>query len=247
MRLLRTLGRVAVWTFAVLVLLFAACLPIFRWPQPLFRFSVTTGNFTLYSDTLFEDQAGSKLLGAVRDSLSASPLYDSARHYNIFICNTRWRRTFFFNRKYRAGGLSYYPITDNVFLRDALIEQNRMRTTSGGVVPGDRPLDYFVAHELTHTLVGHAVGPIRYWRLPVWIREGYADYVGKGRRFDYGQARRAFLAQARDLDPARSGLYLRYHLLVAHYLDRQQWTVQDLLTTALSQRVAEEAVRADTR
>ncbi len=247
MRVLRTVGRFVVGIVLVLVFLVAVCVPVFRWPQPLFRFSVTTANFTLHSDTPFDDDAGKQLLERVRATLATSPLYGPQQHYDVYICNSDWRRAFFFNRKYRAGGLSYYPVTDNVFLRTASVEQNRLIGSNGAIVPGERTLEYFAAHELTHVLVGHAVGWIHYWRLPVWVREGYADYVAKGGRFNYAQVRRAFLANADELDPARSGLYLRYHLLVAHYLDRQEWTLHDLLATALSQGVAEEAVRAEAR
>ena len=42
MPLLRTLRRLVLRTILVILLLVAACLPVFRWPQPLFRFSVTS-------------------------------------------------------------------------------------------------------------------------------------------------------------------------------------------------------------
>jgi hypothetical protein len=34
--------------------------------------------------------------------------------------------------------------------------------------------------------MGHEVGPIHYFQLPQWVREGYADYVGKGNSFVSG-------------------------------------------------------------
>jgi hypothetical protein len=71
-----------------------------------------------------------------------------------------------------------------VFLRDALIEDNRLISPRGIPVLGDWTLDYFIAHEVTHQLTGDAIGPVRYYRLPQWVREGYADYVGKGNSFD---------------------------------------------------------------
>ena len=65
--------------------------------------------------------------------------------------------------------------------------------------------------------------------MPQWVREGYADYVGKGRSFDYAEARRAFLAGAPEMDFKRSGLYQSFHLFVAHLLDHRHWTVERLL------------------
>lgn len=37
-----------------------------------------------------------------------------------------------------------------------------------------------MAHELTHSLTASYIGPWKYRRLPTWLKEGYADYVGKG-------------------------------------------------------------------
>jgi hypothetical protein len=38
------------------------------------------------------------------------------------------------------------------------------------------------SHEITHTLTAQAAGWVDYYRLPQWVREGYADYVGKCHR-----------------------------------------------------------------
>ena len=65
--------------------------------------------------------------------------------------------------------------------------------------------------------------------MPQWVREGYADYVGKGSDFNYAEARAAFLSGAPEMDLERSGLYRRFHLLVAYLLDRKHWTVDRLL------------------
>ncbi len=242
---LRTVRRLAARLAIALVLVILAGVVLLRTPQPFFAYSVTNGSITLYSDMAFRADAGRKVLDLVRAKLERSPLYVRGQRDAAFVCNTSWRRLLFFNRKYRVGGLCYYPFTSNVFLRTSLIDENRMVGASGKVVPPNRPLDYFIAHELTHAMTGRHAGPLGYHRLPVWIREGYADYVGKGGNFDYEQVRVAFLAGARELDPARSGLYLRYHLLVAHFLDKEHWSVDRLLASRLSQTEAEEAVRRE--
>lgn len=243
----RRLRRILAISLVGILAVLAGCATLFCMPQPLFAYSVTSSNITLHCDTAFPAEAGRTVLDLARAKLQASPLYRPDNHLNVFICNTWWRRALFFNRRARAGGLSYYPLTYNVFLRDGRVDENRILTTTGKLVSGVRTLDYFVAHELTHALTGRFVGWIRFYRMPVWVREGYADYVGKGGNFNYAEARRAFLAGSRDLDPARSGLYLRYHLLVAHYLDKEHWTVTQLLETAIPQARAEDAVRTEAR
>ncbi|MEP7272443.1 MAG: hypothetical protein ABI882_13150, partial [Acidobacteriota bacterium] len=190
-------------------------------PQPFFASSVQAGNLELYSDHQFSSEDGKRLLERVAVKLSTSPLYSGSQSHLAFICNARWRQRLFFLHNYGVAGVNRYPITTNVFLRDAIIEDNCLIGPQGNRVPGDRTLDYFIAHEITHTLTGQSLGWYDYHvRLPQWVREGYADYVGKGSSFNYDEARRAFLAGSPQMDWAKSGLYWRFHLLVAHLLDK---------------------------
>jgi len=97
-------------------------------------------------------------------------------------------------------------------------------------VPGERTLSYFITHEIAHTLVAEELGAARFWQLPTWINEGYANYVAKGADFSYGHAHGQLRRGDREMAPKLSGLYLRYHLLVAHLLDKKGVSVKDLLT-----------------
>ena len=214
-------------------------------PQPFFSWSVSANNLTLYSDQPFSSEAGKKVLELTQAKLAASELFLSQQHHTIFICNARWRQRLFFNYNYGVGGVNYYPITSNVFLRDAIIEENRLISPSGNLVPANRSLDYFVAHEITHTLTGQAIGGFRFYQLSEWVREGYADYVGKGASFNYEEARKAFLADAPEMNWEKSGLYWRFHLLVAYLLDKQHWDVRRLLTEPMEQASVEDAIRAE--
>ncbi|MBL8206776.1 MAG: hypothetical protein JNM09_21265 [Blastocatellia bacterium] len=214
-------------------------------PQPFFHASVKAKNLSLYSDQPFTLESGQRVLELVEAKLAKSPLYAAEQQHLVFICNARWRQRLFFTYVYGAGGVNYYPFTTNVFLRDSIIEENCLIGPKGGRVPGDRTLDYFIAHEITHTLTGQAVGPIDYHRLPQWKREGYADYVGKGATFNYDEAKRAFLADDPKMDWAKSGLYWRFHLLVAHLLEKQHWSVQQMLEAPIEQAAVEEMIRAE--
>ena len=45
------------------------------------------------------------------------------------------------------------------------------------------------------------------------------------------------------MDRWKSGLYLRYNLLVAYLLDKQQWSVEKMLEQPIDQTAVEQAVR----
>lgn len=214
-------------------------------PRPLFPFAVKADRLEMRSDRPIEAASGARVLRLAERKLAHSPLFTDRANYRVYLCNSTWRQVLFFNKDYGVGGVAPYPLTSNVFLRDARVEDDRLISPRGNPVPGDRTLDYFVAHELTHQLTGRALGPVRYFELPQWVREGYADYVGKGDSFDYAQARNALLAGAPEMDWKRSGLYWRFHLLVAFLLDRQGWTVERLLKNPPSETWVETAVRND--
>ena len=224
---------------------FATILLLLSVPQPFFRSSVTAKNLTLYSDQPFAPESGQRVLELAEAKLAQSPLYSAEQKHLVFICNARWRQRLFFTYVYGAGGVNYYPLTTNVFLRNSIIEENCLIGPSGNRTSGERTLDYFIAHEITHTLTGQAVGGIAYHRLPQWKREGYADYVGKGAAFNYDEAKQAFLANDPKMDWAKSGLYWRFHLLVAHLLDKQHWSVQRVLEDPIEQQTVEDMIRAE--
>ena len=115
-------------------------------------------------------------------------------------------------------------------------------------MPGERTLTYFLAHEIAHVLIARELGAVAFLRLPAWKNEGYADLLAKGSDFDYERTREQLRHGDRDLDPNRSGLYLRYHLLVAYLLERRGLGVRDVLRDGFDPvRLEEEILAAEYR
>jgi hypothetical protein len=196
---------------------FAAYATLLCAPEPFFSFSVRADNLTLHSDRPFPVAAAKHVLKLTEAKLASSPLYSSRQQHDVFICNSRWRQRLFFNKDYGVGGVAPYPVTSNVFLRDASIAENRLISPRGTPVSGDRTLDYFIAH----------------------------DYVGKGNSFDYVAARRAFLAEVPEMDWKRSGLYWRFHLEVAYLLDHRRWSVTRLLGDPPPENAVDTGIREE--
>ena len=92
-------------------------------------------------------------------------------------------------------------------------------------------------------MLARRIGRLRYARLQRWQVEGYADYVGKAGAFDFEKTLAAFRAGTRELDPKRSGLYLRYHLLVAYLLDHEGMTPEALLAAPIEKTEVEARLR----
>jgi hypothetical protein len=233
-------------TFGVMLGLCATSLLAIRFPEPFFIASAKAGNLVVYSDRPFLAADGEKILRMSAAQLAASPLFSEKHVHRVFISHSAWRRLLFLTRGYHAGGINYYPLTTNVFLRGADIEANRLTAPSGAPVAGSRTLDYYIAHEITHTLTGRALGAVEHYRLPRWKREGYADYVAKGTAFDFAETARALRESDWRMDYDRSGLYWRDHLLVSYLLDKCRWEPRRLLSEAIDEQVIEHAIRRGT-
>lgn len=222
-----------------------AFLALLSFPQAFFCCYTERGRLSLYSDQPFNPVRAQAFLAAVDARLKRSAL-DDGRPDAIFVDNADWRQRLFMNRAYGAGGVNFYPLTRNVFLRNADIDTDTVYGRSGKATERPRTLTYFATHEIGHTLTAERLGPFNLWnwRLPVWIREGSADFIGFGGGVDVESAYRRYRTHDPFLDP-RSGHYDRYRLLVAYFIERKGWTMDRLLSSNLAMPGAEKIMNAD--
>lgn len=224
-----------------LLALVAVYLLLLAYPEPFFPYRVSRGGLRLAADRPLPSAAASVLDDAAR-RLSRSPLSQPGVTHRLFLCQDLRRFAFFTNVNRRSGGICYVFPSPTIFLRRADVAKGRLFGPSGRLVPGERTLAYFLAHEATHGLEVRYLGQVAYFlRLPIWVREGYADYVARGGQgaLDLRQAAAQVRSGAREMDPARSHLYLRYHFLVAYLLDVEHLSVRELLHSPPAQAAVE--------
>ena len=201
-------------------------------PQVLFAYEARAGNVVLHARAPLP-QGAAEIVEAARQRVARSPFYSAEDTYDVFLSDSYALFALFVPQAYRVGGNADVYLSGNIFLRPSRIERDRLVGYSGREPSGERTLTYFIAHEITHVMVARRLGRWQNFRLATWQREGYADYVGKAGAFDFAAARASFRANDPALDPARSGLYLRYHLLAAHLLDHKRLTPEELLAQPL--------------
>jgi hypothetical protein len=207
-------------------------------PQPAFAYHVQSGRLSLFSDKPFDEEKSKHVLADVDRRLRLASLDHRDGEHRIFVANSYWHARLVFLWNFGAGGVNYYPLTRNVFIRESDIDNDRVLRTAGPV-PLPRTFAYYAAHEIAHSLAGEAVGPYTYHSLPAWIREGVADYIGLAEQVDFENLIERLRADDPELDPKRSGLYLRYRLLVAFFLDHEHWSLERLLASPMPQPEAE--------
>ena len=213
------LARWAGRLFFGIVTVGAAYVLVLVHPQPLFAYELQHAGVVVHARRPIPD-AMRATLDRVRARLDRTPLAEKAHVDHIFICDAPWLFALFARTNYKVGGVADVFVGQHVFLRQSDMEHDRLIGPNGQPVSSDRPLSYFIAHELMHVAHGRRLGRLGYARLPQWVDDGHADYVA--RDIDLDQALRAFKAGAKELDPLKSGLYLRFHLMVAYVLEKER-------------------------
>jgi hypothetical protein len=214
------------------------------YPQPLFPYRATHGRLSLYADRPFDAARAADVLADVERRLSRSSLNDDNEH-RIFISNSEWRRRLLFLWNAGAAGVNYYPLTRNVFIGRADIDGDRVLTSTGEPKSPPRTLGYYAAHEIAHTLIKEQLTPLQQIKLPRWVNEGLADDIGFADAADTEGLIRRLQAGDSDLDPARSGHYDRYRLLVRYVMNRKGWTAAKLASSFMPQSEAEGILNTD--
>lgn len=240
----RTLLRWVLACGLLLAVLAGGAALLLRHPAAFFPYSCDEGDLALYADRPFTAEEARPVLAEVRARLRTSPWYRAGRRDAVYVCNSPWRRRLFCIGNYRAGGLNYAPLTTNVFLSVARIGANRLVSPNGQVVRDERTLGYFIAHEIVHSLTCERLGAWRFFRLPDWLREGYADYVGRGSVYARPDTGAAFLAEAPEMNSPAIAPYLRYNLLLGFLIEKEHRSLDTVFAEAEAQSAVEVRLRA---
>lgn len=233
---------------AIAILVVGAALAVLCTPQPLFAHHLSYGRYQVWSDRPIAPEI-SGVLDDVTRRISRSAIWSPEQRFRIFICNDPWRLALY-SQRFSAGmgGVADTGFTRNVYIRQADIPRNRLIPPSGwkAAKMADRPLSYYIAHELAHVMESRAFGRGSALRYPAWVNEGYADYVAKAGRFDLAQNAADLRAGALAMNPAASGLYRRHHLEVAYLLDRQGMSIRQLYADPPDEPALRARIIADT-
>ena len=202
------------WMLAAIGLLLFAYIGIAAYPQPVFAYHTTHDNYQVWSDRPIPPQIAAVLDDATR-RINTSDLYDKSIPIKIFVCNSPWRLWLYgMNFSTRVGGATDTWLTRNIYIRASDIPANRIHSPGAGPIAdaGQRPLSYFIAHEVAHNIESRAFGRLVMIRYPQWLTEGYADHIGKGGDFDLDANYQLYRARSPELDFGKSGLYRGFHL-----------------------------------
>lgn len=222
-----------------LLIIVLAYIGLLLYPNTFFSYKTEYKNYTIYSDEFIPKEIG-KILDDAQKRIEKSELYYKKDRYKIFICNASWR-LFLFTRSTEAGG-TVNAFSSNVFIRKSDIKKNKILKEQEIYTPKERPLSYFMAHELTHVMQ-HKLSNIMPLTKPKYIMEGYADYIGKEPNFDYDKYLNDYKNKTFFMN-IKSGMYNRYHLFIAFLMDKKGMSYQEVFDKEFSMEEVEKMMNS---
>jgi len=208
----------------------------------LFNHNYDYKQFQVYSDQPVPP-AIEGVLDLVTINIQKSELYKPEYEFNIFICHNT-KLFGFLTRNTNAGGVVQGPIAPHVFLRKSDIENNEIIPPGGWLLDRtDRPLSYFISHELTHSLQAK-YDRFMILKTPYYIMEGYGDYIGKANSFDYETYRELLIRE--DVKMSRDSLlYNRFHIYIAYLMEKKGMTFLEILESEPDLEETLEVIRSE--
>jgi hypothetical protein len=211
----------------VFVIAFLYCIGI-SFPSFLYIHQFQHENVRIYSDQNLPPNI-TQISHEVLTRIKRSVYYNAQDEYKVFISNESWRWRLISNLRSHAGGFNIELRPNNSFIRPSVIAENRIvppRSTMADA--SERDLVYFIAHEITHGMMVNSTGLFTsLFKTKSWIKEGYADSIGK-QSFDYA----GNFAQLRSKEnrlQISSGLYVRYQLALMYLIEKKGMSLAEIV------------------
>ena len=217
-KVFRILGKI-ILLIVILVIIYILTL---CFPEPFFKNKITVGNVTVYSDEEISTEI-KEIVKTAESKIQKSVIYKNEKQ-RIFIANNIVRWNYFSNINHNAGAISYVYFVNNIFLRKVDIKNNRLYGPSGKVAAGDRTLDYFMAHEMTHQLEFQSMPWYKYSIKEDWVQEGYSEYIGHDSQ-NYKASLKDYLEVPENTGAKR---YTKLRTMVTYLLEKEKINITDI-------------------
>ena len=144
-------------------------------PGPFFPEKKQIRSITVYSEMSIGKEVDS-IMTEVFKRLDAIPIYDPARKYNLCLCSTQQKFTFFARLTRRANRIMGFSLFRSAYINIDFINELAIRT--GGqprYSAREGSIVHTVTHELMHGYINNVYGNFASRTLPEWKAEGYCE------------------------------------------------------------------------
>ena len=171
-KLFKWLGLVV----GVIIIFILSVILILATPGPFFQVEKQYENIAVYSDKSVGQETDS-IMSEVFLRLNEVPIYDSERKYNLCLCSTQKKFSFFSRLTVRANRIMGFCLLGSAYVNEDFISELKLKT--GGkpkYLTREGSIVHVATHELLHGYINDYYGRIAARSLPAWKIEGYCEY-----------------------------------------------------------------------
>ena len=160
----------------VIIILILLVIGIIATPGPLFPEKKQYGSITVYSEIPIGQETDS-IMSEVLRRLKAVPIYDPNIKFNLCLCSTQDKFTFFSRLTVRENRIMGFCLFGSAYINVDFIKELAIRT--GGqpkYLTREGSVVHVATHELMHGYITDTYGSFASRYLPEWKVEGYCEY-----------------------------------------------------------------------
>ena len=167
------------WTgiiVGIIIVLILLDISVLANPGLFFQEAKQYGSITVYSEEPIGEETDS-IMSEVFYRLERVPIYDPDRSYNLCLCSTQEKFSFFSRLTIRSNRIMGFSLFGSAYVNEDLIKELGMRT--GGqpkYLTREGSVVHVITHELMHGYITDAYGNYAARILPEWKIEGYCEY-----------------------------------------------------------------------
>jgi len=175
----KMIKRIFKWLGVIVAVIIAFILldiVVLATPGPFFPEEKQYGSITVYSEKPIGQETDS-IISEVLLRLNKVPIYDHEKKYNLCLCSTQKKFSFFARLTVRANRIMGFSLLGSAYVNEDFINELKLRT--GGkpkYLTREGSIVHVATHELMHGYINDYYGSITARTLPVWKIEGYCEY-----------------------------------------------------------------------
>jgi hypothetical protein len=160
----------------VVIVIILLDIGILTTPGPFFPEDKQYGGITVHSETPIGPETDS-IMAEVMTRLKAVPIHNPDKKFNLCLCSTQDKFSFFARLTRRANRTMGFSLLGNCYVNEDFLRELKART--GGrpkYMAREGSVVHVAAHELMHEILADTIGQIASRSLPEWKVEGYCEY-----------------------------------------------------------------------
>ncbi len=149
---------------------------------------------------------------------------DRKYYFSVYLTSGYGEYASLVMKSYRSFAVSF-PIFQRIIVTRSNVSKNKVYRN--GKLFNTRSLNSVLAHEMVHVLTEKEIGFFKYRFMPVWKREGYADYIANESSFDEVFGKELFCSGK--INQSLSYKYFKFRMLIKYLMESEKLSFHQIM------------------